>query len=468
MVVGDVMLDCYVQGAATKISPEAPVPVVRRESVTYRAGGAANVALNLASLGANVTLIGVVGKDDTARILADLPEMQHVDCHWLVGDKPTICKTRFLSRHQQLLRLDDENLPVTHADVNNAIEQHLTNVTHVIFSDYAKGALADIKTLIQTCKAHDKTVLVDPKGDDFSRYHGADWLKPNFSEFTHIVGEAETAQQLTQKANDLRTEHAIAHLLITRSEDGMSLFGQGDEQHFPAKTQEVYDVTGAGDTVIALLTASLAAGCDANTATDIANIGAGIVVGKLGTASVTANELKSAMDRASLPDFHQKIRSEEDLVTTLNALKQAGKRIVMTNGCFDILHAGHVHYLAQARALGDILVVATNTDASIKKLKGDARPVNALDSRIAVLAALSAVDFVVTFADDTPARLIARCLPDVLVKGGDNDPHAIAGGDVVRENGGEVRALDYLDAFSTTKAIARITDTSITRAQNAD
>lgn len=462
LVVGDVMLDQFWQGNTARISPEAPVPVLNYENTTLAPGGAANVAMNLAALGVQTTLIGVVGDDDNAAVLKQQLTAQGITfLPCLANDKqPTISKIRMMSRHQQLLRVDSETLPMQSDEVLTMVSEQIADFDYVIASDYAKGALHDIPAILALAKLHGTHVLIDPKGDDFSRYRGAYLLTPNLSEFHTIVGQTDDEQALERAAHTLVEDLDLAALLLTRSESGMSLFEQTENgvTHTPhaAKAKEVYDVTGAGDTVIAVLTASLAAGSELDTAVELANVAASVVVGKLGTATLTRRELDKALHESRF--IRQGFLDETQLLRELEKAKAKGERIVMTNGCFDILHTGHVNYLAQAAQLGDRLLVAINTDESIARLKGPDRPANRLQSRAQVLAALRAVDWVVAFSEDTPTRIITACAPDFLVKGGDNDPDAIPGAKAVREAGGQVLVMDYIEGFSTTNTIQRIKD----------
>ncbi|WP_115717655.1 bifunctional D-glycero-beta-D-manno-heptose-7-phosphate kinase/D-glycero-beta-D-manno-heptose 1-phosphate adenylyltransferase HldE [Gallaecimonas mangrovi] len=458
LVVGDVMLDRYWHGATKRISPEAPVPVVKVEQKEDRPGGAANVALNVAALGGKVVLQGLVGNDEPAATLRDTLASVGVHNELMpVSTHPTITKLRVLSRHQQLLRMDFEdafsadNAQALRAPFDNA----LANSDVVIFSDYAKGALADVEHLIAQARAAGKKVLVDPKGTDFGRYRGATLLTPNLSEFEAVVGHCRDEDELVAKGLALIERFELEAMLVTRSEHGMTLLQQGlAPVHLPATAKEVFDVTGAGDTVISTLASALAAGCTLAESCALANLAAGIVVGKVGTSTVSTVELAEALGQERELGFG--VLSEEQLVLAVRDAQRRGEKVVMTNGCFDILHAGHVSYLQQARALGDRLIVAVNSDDSVRRLKGDGRPVNNLERRMAVLAALGAVDWVVDFSEDTPQRLIAHVLPDALVKGGDYKIEDIAGGKEVIENGGEVMVLGFEDGVSTTAIINRI------------
>lgn len=461
LVVGDVMLDRYWTGPTERISPEAPVPVVRINQIEDRPGGAANVALNIATLGGQVSLAGIVGQDETANALTTGVQTLGVEPKWhRVANKPTITKLRVMSRHQQLIRLDfEEPYPAAESvALLNAATQMLSTVDVVILSDYAKGALAEPQAFIQQARAAGVKVLVDPKGSDFSRYRGATLLTPNLAEFELVVGKVTNEADLVEKAHGLLAEFDLEALLVTRSEKGMTLITAGQpELHIPTVAREVHDVTGAGDTVISALGTALAAGSSLPEACAIANTAAGIVVAKLGTSTVSRIELIEALSLAR-GEIGYGIVSEEQLRYALEEARLRGERVVMTNGCFDILHAGHVSYLQEARALGDRLIVAVNDDDSVRRLKGDGRPVNPLERRMAVLAGLSSVDWVVSFTEDTPQRIIADLLPDLLVKGGDYKIDEIAGGKEVMAAGGIVKVLCFEDGISTTKIIQNIID----------
>lgn len=457
LVVGDIMLDRYWYGDAKRISPEAPVPVMRVGSVEERPGGAGNVALNLAALGAEVTLIGLTGQDSEADILENFLKEKNISCRLTrVSDRPTITKLRVISQHQQLIRLDfEEAFQDGHVEpILSETEKALQNVDAVILSDYGKGTLKNTQAFIKLAKKAHVPVFIDPKNMDFSVYNGATILTPNFKEFVAVVGPCADENEITTKALHLIKEFSLGSLLVTRGENGMSLFEKGKEPlHFPTDAQEVFDVTGAGDTVIATLAASLSAGCDLSCAVKLANIAAGISVSKLGAATVTVPEL-----RRKTNGYHQGgILTEDSLAIAISDAKAHGEKVVMTNGCFDILHAGHVHYLEQAKTLGDRLIVAINDDASVKRLKGAERPINPLAHRMEVIAGLASVDWVVSFSEDTPERLVCRLLPDSLVKGGDWKPEQIAGSKCVLENGGEVHSLDFVEGHSTTSMIDSIT-----------
>ncbi|OQW92297.1 MAG: bifunctional heptose 7-phosphate kinase/heptose 1-phosphate adenyltransferase, partial [Beggiatoa sp. IS2] len=333
------------------------------------------------------------------------------------------------------------------------MQTYLPEVDVVLLSDYGKGTLVDPLTLIQLARAAGKPVLVDPKGHDFSKYCGATLITPNLAEFEAVVGHCATLAQLVERGEHLRTQLALEALLITRGEHGMTLLQQGQAAlHLSAQAREVFDVTGAGDTVIGVLAAGLAAHQDLVQATMLANLAAGLVVAKLGAATVSVVELEQTLRTVPAYGAYDAVT----LQSIVRAAKARGEKVVMTNGCFDILHAGHIHYLAQARQLGNRLLVAVNDDASVRRLKGSHRPVNPLAQRMAVLSALACVDWVVPFAEDTPAELICQLLPDVLVKGGDYRGRLIAGSEYVLANGGQVFVLDFVEGYSTTAMLASL------------
>ncbi|GGO63836.1 bifunctional D-glycero-beta-D-manno-heptose-7-phosphate kinase/D-glycero-beta-D-manno-heptose 1-phosphate adenylyltransferase HldE [Bowmanella pacifica] len=459
LVVGDIMLDRYWSGSTARISPEAPVPVVRIGQNEERPGGAANVALNLAALGAEVTLVGMTGQDEAAGILQRKLSCMDINCQFeQVPGLDTITKLRVLSRNQQLIRLDFEqsfaqqDKTALLAKVRELLAEH----DLLLLSDYDKGCLSDVSGLIALARQAGKPVVVDPKGSDFGKYAGASLLTPNMSEFQQIVGDCSDEAVLVEKAKELVTGLQLDALLVTRSEQGMTLITPGQrELHLPAKAKEVYDVTGAGDTVIATLAASVASGCSWAEASVLANAAAGIVVGKLGTSTVSVSEL--AMTVGMEQHAGRGVMTEQQINMAVEAARLRGEKVVMTNGCFDILHAGHVSYLENAAQLGDRLIVAVNDDDSVRRLKGEGRPVNLVERRMSVLAGLASVDWVFAFSEDTPQRVISDILPDVLVKGGDYQVEQIAGAKEVLANGGEVKILNFEDGVSTTGIIKKIT-----------
>jgi D-beta-D-heptose 7-phosphate kinase / D-beta-D-heptose 1-phosphate adenosyltransferase len=454
IVIGDVMLDRYWSGQALRISPEAPVPVVKVKAIEDRIGGAGNVALNIAKLGGKVILLGVVGDDGESEILSQLLEAEGVVCDFVVEKSlRSICKLRVMAQHQQLIRLDFEDTPIKfdRDALKKALIRNLPENNVVVFSDYGKGTLADVSTYIIAAKQAGVKVLVDPKGVDYQRYAGADLITPNLSELLAVVGVCENEKHLIEKGRALLDQYQIPTLLLTRGEVGMTLIRNDQVHSLPAQAKDVFDVTGAGDTVIAVMALGVSLGMPLCESMYLANLAGGIVVGKLGTSTVSMQELTRAMhgDRDSLYG----IVSEDELVKLFARAKAHDEKIIMTNGCFDLLHAGHVTYLEQAKALGDRLCVAVNSDASVKQLKGESRPINGLQERMTVLAALACVDWVVAFAEETPERLYCKLLPDVIVKGGDYSPEQVAGGNCVIKAGGEVKILEFVDGQSTTAMI---------------
>jgi len=458
LVIGDLMLDRYWEGPARRISPEAPVPVTTIENVFHRPGGAGNVAMNIATLGGSVSLLGFVGEDEQGNLLEELLGKSGVDCQFLKHkDFQTITKLRIISHNQQLMRLDFESeftksqFPL----LIDRLEEQLQRATVVVISDYGKGTLQDAEEIIKLSKRAGLPVLVDPKGKDFYKYRHASLVVPNQYEFESITGLCKTDNEIVSKGRELLEKMEFDNLLVTRGEKGMILIQSNEDPIIlPTRAKEVYDVTGAGDTVIGTIAIAIANGETMLNAAILANIAGGIVVGKLGTATVTRQELQQAM-LEHVP-LQQGILTEAELVEVVQQARASGEKIVMTNGCFDILHTGHVSYLEQASVLGDRLIVAVNSDNSVRRLKGNTRPVNNVENRMIVLSALKSVDWVVKFEEDTPARIISEINPDVLVKGGNYKIDEIAGAESVIRNGGEVMVLDYIEGSSTTNLINEI------------
>ena len=458
LVIGDLMLDRYWHGSTSRISPEAPVPVVLVGEAEERAGGSGNVALNIAALGANAEVMGYTGDDEAADALQNILGTAGVQCAFeRIPDSSTVTKLRVISRHQQLIRLDfEDGFANQRSDLLTARAAKLmAKAGAVVLSDYGKGTLRDLPALIKAARAAKVPVLIDPKGTNFERYRHATLITPNLSEFEAVVGHCETDKDIEERGMKLLRDIELEALLVTRSERGMTLLTKNHKPlHLPTRAQEVFDVTGAGDTVIATFAAALAAGADMASAMALSNLAAGVVVGKLGTATCSPAELQRAMRGQSA--LTRGVLSETELLDVVTDSKQHGEKIVMTNGCFDILHPGHVSYLQKARALGDRLIVAVNDDASVKRLKGKDRPINTLERRMFVLSALECVDWVVPFTEDTPERLICAVTPHLLVKGGDYKPEQVAGGKCVTAAGGEVKILEYIEGHSTTDIIKTI------------
>ena len=458
LVIGDVMLDRYWHGSASRVSPEAPVPVVQVANREDRPGGAGNVALNIAALGSAVRLVGVVGDDEAGLELLSRLKAAGVYCDFLQSEeKPTITKLRIISQHQQLIRLDFEKA-FEASDIIGLQDKAKSLVDDsqvMVLSDYGKGALQDIIDLIDLGRSRNIPIIVDPKGADFTKYRGATLITPNLTEFEAVVGGSDNEDEFVNKGLRLVRELNLEAILITRGEHGMTLIRpDSPELHLPARAQEVFDVTGAGDTVISVLAASMAAGDGLADATALANLAAGLVVGKLGTAAISGPELRRAM----LADQNsgRGVMTAEQLQIVVQDSKAHGEKIIFTNGCFDIIHAGHVGYLAEAKRLGDRLVVAINDDDSAHRLKGEGRPINPVERRMAVLAGLEAVDWVVSFSEDTPEPLLESLQPEVLVKGGDYTMDQVVGADYVKSYGGVVRVLEFLDNCSTSAIMEKM------------
>lgn len=451
------MLDRYWYGSTSRISPEAPVPVIRVTRTDDRPGGAANVALNIAALGARAHLVGVTGQDEAAAALERQLHSVGVQTDFMQQQQqPTIVKLRAMSRQQQLLRMDfEESFQVDGAALLDKIAPWLNQVRVMILSDYGKGSICAHQQLIAAARSAGVLVLVDPKGTDFSIYRGASLLTPNLAEFEAVAGVCTDEQQLLDKGQRMLQQLDLQALLVTRGEQGMTLIRPGQAAvHLPAQAREVFDVTGAGDTVISTLATALAAGEDMAQAMYLANLAAGIVVGKLGTSTISMPELRRALQGEKA--IGRGVLGLEQLQSAVADAKARGERVVFTNGCFDILHAGHVHYLEQAREQGDRLIVAVNADASVTALKGPGRPINSVERRMAVLAGLGAVDWTTSFSEDTPENLLRLLKPDVLVKGGDYGVDEVVGADIVRSYGGEVRVLGLVENSSTTAIVEKI------------
>ncbi len=459
LVIGDIMLDRYWSGPTSRISPEAPVPVVKIGDIEDRLGGAANVALNVATLGCKTSLCGITGDDEAGHTVKKLLTTSSInDATITDSNNPTITKLRVLSRHQQLLRMDfEESLKDTSQDaLVKKVSKVVSEVDAVIISDYAKGTVSSPEKIIALCKKTNTPVFVDPKGSDFNHYKNASYITPNLSELEGIVGTSETLEQIFNKAKGLSKDLSLEGLLVTLSEKGMALIRNNEPPfHMPTSARDVFDVTGAGDTVIATLAASYASGADIQTAMRLANLAAGVVVGKLGTSTVSAQELSTALELDD-KEIQKGQLSLNELIKQVGLCKNKGEKIVFTNGCFDILHAGHVRYLKEAAKLGDQLIVGMNSDTSIKKLKGENRPIVTLEERMEVMSSLNCVDWVVPFEDETPIELITKISPDVLAKGGDYTAENIVGFDHVTEGGGKVVVLPFVDGCSTTSIIEKI------------
>jgi D-beta-D-heptose 7-phosphate kinase / D-beta-D-heptose 1-phosphate adenosyltransferase len=468
LVVGDLMLDEYLWGRTERISPEAPVQVVEVAREDLRLGGAGNVVNNLVALGCNVAVCSVVGADDNAELLRRAFESKGVDVEGLFEDpeRKTSKKTRVIAANQQIVRIDRETKTAISPESQTQMLGYLmaccSNFDVIVVSDYLKGVLTP-QVLSAICKAGrllNIPVVVDPKGSDYGKYHGATLLTPNRKEAEIASGIAITDVATLERAADgLLGDLGLDALLITRSEAGMSLFpAVGGAVHIPTVAREVFDVTGAGDTVISVLSLGLACGLSMPDAAWVANVAAGIAVGKLGTSTVSPQEIVAEVGHG-LKDSDSKIKNLDVLAHIIGEERSRGKEVVFTNGCFDLLHVGHVKYLQKARTLGDLLVVGLNSDASVKRLKGEKRPLIEESERAHILAALDCIDYVVLFDEDTPLRVIESLSPNVLVKGGDYSLDGVVGRDVVEANGGRVELVQFVDGRSTSRIIDKILET---------
>ena len=455
LIIGDAMLDRYWHGDTHRVSAEAPIPVIEVSGIEDRPGGAANVALNVATLGAASSLIAATGQDEMSDILESKLRSSGIDCHFIkVEGMPTITKVRLVSRSQQMIRADFEAQFDIDADQVVKEMNSVPKYDSVVLSDYDKGLFSDPWSIIENARKRGRPVLVDPKFKPFSAYQGATVVKPNSLELKNAVGDWSSEAQMLKKCRSLMASIGCEAILLTRASEGMTLIERHEESHFPAQTREVYDTSGAGDTVIAVLAASLASGQTLKDSVALANVAAGIVVSHFGVTSVSGPELRAEVD-LSEPAGRGKM-SGEQLVAAIQVSRSRGERVVFTNGCFDILHAGHVNYLNDAKREGDRLIVAINSDESVHRLKGEGRPINPLDRRMTMLAGLASVDWVVSFDGETPEELLRMLKPDVLVKGGDYGIDQVVGADIVRSAGGEVKVLSLVEDCSTSALVEKI------------
>ncbi len=461
--VGDAMIDRFVYGEVERVSPEAPIPVLRIEREAAMPGGAANVVRNLAGLGAHSHFVSVVGDDGAGRelqgLLEDIPGVSsHLE---RAPGRRTTIKTRYIAGGQQLIRADYENDQAISDAIAEALikaaSAQIPEAAAIVLSDYAKGTLSPIviQRLISSARENGKPVLVDPKGGDYERYRGATLITPNQRELAAVTGlPTTTDDEVIEAANWLIPRCADA-VLVTRGGGGMLLVADGEARVLSAERREVFDVSGAGDTVIALLAAALGAGVPLLEAAELANLGAGIVVGKVGTAEVRVEELRSALRQREILGENAKLLSLRRCLEFVEQWRSSSLAVGFANGCFDLLHPGHVSLLTQARAACDRLIVGLNDDSSVRRLKGPERPVQPEASRATVLASMSSVDLVVLFGEDTPLELIEAIRPDVLVKGADWEPDRIVGADLVKSYGGRVLLAELLPGHSTTSTITR-------------
>ena len=461
LVVGDVMLDKYIWGEVARISPEAPVPVVRANHQTAQPGGAANVAMNVSRLGAQVTLAGFTGSDENEKLLLDRLHANEISSLLVSSDGfPTVTKLRIIGGRQQMLRLDSERLGTRSAEdyerLTRAVLSELPHCHAVVLSDYAKGVLTPevCQMIIKAARELDIPVLVGPKSADFSRYRGATTICPNLHELALAARlEARDLEGLLIAAEAMVTSFDLEFLTATLSEKGIAVVRPGNRFIAPAEARQVFDVSGAGDTVIAVLALCLASQLKPETGVELANVAAGIVVGKVGTVPVEKHELLAALAPDIALHAEDKVMKRSDLLSRVAMWKAGNERVVFTNGCFDLLHIGHITMLEQARRAGDRLIVAINSDASVSRLKGPSRPIVGELERSRVLAALAAVDAVVIFEESTPLELIVAVRPDVLVKGGDYNEESVVGAHEVQSWGGQLKIVPTLEGFSTTRLI---------------
>jgi len=465
LVVGDVMLDRYIWGDVKRISPEAPVPIVHAGHRSNQAGGAANVAANLVGLGAHCTLAGFVGADEDGRCLQECLSTIGVRSHLVeVSSHPTTSKLRILGGNQQILRLDIEKTDAfaenVHQQLLDTVRQVLASVNAVILSDYAKGVLSEhvCQVVIEQARKARIPVLVDPKHRSFSRYRGATTICPNLHELSAATGMVgESMQSMLSAGQHLVSELDLDFLTVTLSEKGISILREDRQEIFPAVARQVFDVSGAGDTVVAAMALAVASGLELSAAAQLANVAAGVVVSKVGTVPVTSDDLLASLMPQIELNTEEKVVELSQLKRRMLLWQSQGETVVFTNGCFDLLHIGHISLLQQARREGDRLVVAINSDESVSCLKGPSRPIVRERERAYVLAALGVVDAVVIFGESTPLELIKALRPDVLVKGGDYTEETIVGAPEIRSWGGRVKIVPTIEGFSTTKLIEKAT-----------
>ncbi len=452
LVIGDLMLDKYINGDVSRISPEAPVQVVNVKNEIYFPGGAANVASNISTLKGKCFVAGFIGQDDSGKILINELNKRYIDTSCIkLWNSPTILKVRVFSG-QQLIRLDYEEKTKTNDELINEIKKIIDNIDIIIISDYDKGTINE--PLINQLKLFNKKIIIDPKPNNIKYYNDLFLIKPNIKEAEEITGiKYKDEQSLNLIGNNL-IKLTNSNILITLGKEGMILFEkQGDITHFPTKAKEVYDVTGAGDTATAALAVSISNNSNLKEAVVFANHAAGIKVSKRGTANVSLEEIKKSLEQEE-----SKIKSIDKLTLIIEDLKRNNKKIVFTNGCFDILHVGHTRLLSQAKKLGDILILGLNTDYSVRILKGENRPVINEKDRAEILSSLECIDFIVFFNEDTPLELVKKIKPDVIVKGGDYSADVVVGEDIVKAYGGKVVIIPLIEEYSTTKIIQKINE----------
>ncbi len=466
LCVGDLMLDQFIRGTISRISPEAPVPVLHIKDEFTVLGGAGNVVRNLEALGSYITFISVVGKDNDGAHVQDLLKASSKVDPYLIVDEQRITtkKTRFIAENQQILRTDREEVLALNADIEHELldifKKHIHSHDLIILSDYAKGIFSPslLQSLIHAAQAYGKPILIDPKGSDYTRYKGATLLTPNRHELAFAtLSTIQTQEELVSVSQDMIKACDFNAMIVTRGSEGMTLVeASGTIEHLQTQALEVFDVSGAGDTVMATLAVSLAAGASLSKAMHFANTAAGLVVAKMGTAVVHQEELSATLHSQEVYAHEKKIVSWETARDQIQKWKCRGKRIVFTNGCFDLLHPGHISLLTQAKEAGDRLVLGLNTDDSVQRLKGPTRPIQNERDRAFVLSSLQGIDLIVLFDEDTPLELIQALKPDVLVKGSDYTIDQVIGASFVQSYGGEVLLIDLIDGKSTTRMVSKM------------
>lgn len=465
LILGDIILDHFIHGSVTRISPEAPVPIVNQKSVDYFPGGAANVARNLAALGGTVVLIGIVGRDDEGEKLLSLMRScgVNVDDVHIVDSRPTCHKTRIIGDQQHIVRIDREVTdPISEETKNSvldAVQRHLPNALGIVCSDYNKGFLSAtlLQGVIREAAVATKPVFVDPKGHDYTRYTGVTVLTPNLMELHIATGlRTDEPELLDRAAAQLLLLTKAEALLVTCGRNGLILYEGELKTEIATETHTVMSVSGAGDSVIAAFSWAMVSGKSIIEAARLSNLAGSISVSKPGTSIITRTELEVEGVSESGSNISNKILDLRDVLLRVSIARQTRGRIVFTNGCFDLLHVGHVEYLQKAKALGDLLIVGLNADSSVRTLKGDKRPIVSASQRSQLLAALDCVNFVVIFAECTPLALIHAIMPDILVKGGDYQLHQVVGRDIVEAHGGRVVLIPVTEGLSTTAVVNRI------------
>lgn len=465
LIIGDLIIDEYLWGKVERISPEAPVQVVDIENQSYTLGGAGNVINNLVSLGAKIHAVGVVGMDENGRLLQDELQRLNVETGGILSDgsRRTSKKTRVVGGGQQILRIDWETRRDIHKNLEDMVihyaRDYIPVCDAVLISDYAKGVLTTrvLNEVISNCNTHQKPVLVDPKGKDFGKYRGATIITANKKEAAMAAGtDINSEDELVQVGRKMLRDLKLRAALITRGKEGMSLFVKDESPlHIPAQVKEVYDVSGAGDTVLAVLGLGIACGCSYADASYLANMAAGFVVGKIGTATITQDELMEVVAKRISP-AQFKIKGLRELTHIVGHLKAQGKKIVFTNGCFDILHTGHISLLKESKVLGDILIVALDSDDSVRKIKGKGRPIISQNERIQIIASLDCVDYVIVFSTDSLCDLLRELNPHILTKGSNYERGEVMGREIVEAYGGEVKLIPVIKGISTSEIIGNI------------